>query len=174
MWPFFIFNQNFKYFQVSAEPDGATYVFQGFIKGKDYGQFGLQRLGNIFDFFIFIFKQFFDTIDILKRHKNSVHFAHLQYLELCIVMIIQLVILTHLRNNYVLTNITFYVITLYKAWFFIISVINMISCLAPKQIQRRKSDIDNMEILNCKLVLSPLFSFQFEHWSNFLTSEKMQ
>jgi hypothetical protein len=51
-----IFNQNFKYFQVSAEPDGATYVFQGFIKGKDYGQFGLQRLGNIFDFFIFIFK----------------------------------------------------------------------------------------------------------------------
>uniref|UniRef100_A0A8C2LF69 CUB and Sushi multiple domains 3 n=1 Tax=Cricetulus griseus TaxID=10029 RepID=A0A8C2LF69_CRIGR len=30
---------------VSAEPDGATYVFQGFIKGKDYGQFGLQRLG---------------------------------------------------------------------------------------------------------------------------------
>ncbi|KAJ6663105.1 hypothetical protein lerEdw1_010698 [Lerista edwardsae] len=31
---------------VSAEPDGATYVFQGFIQGKDYGQFGLQRLGN--------------------------------------------------------------------------------------------------------------------------------
>ncbi|KAJ8267678.1 hypothetical protein COCON_G00128500 [Conger conger] len=30
---------------VSAEPDGATYVFQGFIQGKDYGQFGLQRLG---------------------------------------------------------------------------------------------------------------------------------
>uniref|UniRef100_A0A667I6B0 CUB and sushi domain-containing protein 3 n=1 Tax=Lynx canadensis TaxID=61383 RepID=A0A667I6B0_LYNCA len=26
-------------------PDGATYVFQGFIQGKDYGQFGLQRLG---------------------------------------------------------------------------------------------------------------------------------
>uniref|UniRef100_A0A674ETW4 CUB and Sushi multiple domains 3 n=1 Tax=Salmo trutta TaxID=8032 RepID=A0A674ETW4_SALTR len=24
------------------EPDGATYVFQGFIQGKDYGQFGLQ------------------------------------------------------------------------------------------------------------------------------------
>ncbi|KAK2515249.1 hypothetical protein Q9233_014448 [Columba guinea] len=34
-----------KYFEVSAEPDGATYVFQGFIQGKDYGQFGLQRLG---------------------------------------------------------------------------------------------------------------------------------
>ncbi|CDQ86054.1 unnamed protein product [Oncorhynchus mykiss] len=30
---------------VSAEPDGATYVFQGFIQGRDYGQFGLQRLG---------------------------------------------------------------------------------------------------------------------------------
>ncbi|MEQ2287972.1 CUB and sushi domain-containing protein 3 [Ameca splendens] len=30
---------------VSAEPDGSTYVFQGFIQGKDYGQFGLQRLG---------------------------------------------------------------------------------------------------------------------------------
>ncbi|GCC19449.1 hypothetical protein chiPu_0000001, partial [Chiloscyllium punctatum] len=30
---------------VSAEPDGATYVFQGFIQGEDYGQFGLQRLG---------------------------------------------------------------------------------------------------------------------------------
>lgn len=33
------------YIQVSAEPDGATYVFQGFIQGKDYGQFGLQRIG---------------------------------------------------------------------------------------------------------------------------------
>lgn len=32
--------------QVSAEPDGSSYVFQGFIQGKDYGQFGLQRLGN--------------------------------------------------------------------------------------------------------------------------------
>uniref|UniRef100_A0AAY4CTR7 CUB and Sushi multiple domains 3a n=1 Tax=Denticeps clupeoides TaxID=299321 RepID=A0AAY4CTR7_9TELE len=32
---------------VSAEPDGATYVFQGFIQGKDYGQFGLQRLGAV-------------------------------------------------------------------------------------------------------------------------------
>uniref|UniRef100_A0A3Q3J783 CUB and Sushi multiple domains 3a n=1 Tax=Monopterus albus TaxID=43700 RepID=A0A3Q3J783_MONAL len=31
--------------QVSAEPDGSSYVFQGFIQGKDYGQFGLQRLG---------------------------------------------------------------------------------------------------------------------------------
>ncbi|MGH0171390.1 UNVERIFIED_CONTAM: hypothetical protein FKN15_002387, partial [Acipenser sinensis] len=31
--------------QVSAEPDGATYVFQGFIQSKDYGQFGLQRTG---------------------------------------------------------------------------------------------------------------------------------
>uniref|UniRef100_A0A671WNK1 CUB and Sushi multiple domains 3 n=1 Tax=Sparus aurata TaxID=8175 RepID=A0A671WNK1_SPAAU len=31
---------------VSAEPDGSSYVFQGFIQGKDYGQFGLQRLGN--------------------------------------------------------------------------------------------------------------------------------
>ncbi|XP_029694158.1 CUB and sushi domain-containing protein 3-like isoform X4 [Takifugu rubripes] len=29
---------------VSAEPDGGSYVFQGFIQGKDYGQFGLQRL----------------------------------------------------------------------------------------------------------------------------------
>lgn len=34
------------YVQVSAEPDGSSYVFQGFIQGKDYGQFGLQRLGN--------------------------------------------------------------------------------------------------------------------------------
>lgn len=32
--------------KVSAEPDGLSYVFQGFIQGKDYGQFGLQRLGN--------------------------------------------------------------------------------------------------------------------------------
>ncbi|CAF99391.1 unnamed protein product, partial [Tetraodon nigroviridis] len=31
---------------VSAEPNGSSYVFQGFIQGKDYGQFGLQRLGN--------------------------------------------------------------------------------------------------------------------------------
>uniref|UniRef100_A0A669CHK6 CUB and Sushi multiple domains 3 n=1 Tax=Oreochromis niloticus TaxID=8128 RepID=A0A669CHK6_ORENI len=31
--------------QVSAEPDGSSYVFQGSIQGKDYGQFGLQRLG---------------------------------------------------------------------------------------------------------------------------------
>uniref|UniRef100_A0A4W5KS96 Uncharacterized protein n=1 Tax=Hucho hucho TaxID=62062 RepID=A0A4W5KS96_9TELE len=30
---------------VSAEPDGGSFVFQGFIQGKDYGQFGLQRLG---------------------------------------------------------------------------------------------------------------------------------
>ncbi|XP_062302107.1 CUB and sushi domain-containing protein 3-like [Osmerus eperlanus] len=30
---------------VSAEPDGSTYVFQGFIQGQDFGQFGLQRLG---------------------------------------------------------------------------------------------------------------------------------
>ncbi|XP_058878367.1 CUB and sushi domain-containing protein 3 isoform X1 [Acipenser ruthenus] len=30
---------------VSAEPDGATYVFQGFVQSKDYGQFGLQRIG---------------------------------------------------------------------------------------------------------------------------------
>ncbi|XP_075438529.1 CUB and sushi domain-containing protein 3 isoform X5 [Ascaphus truei] len=29
---------------VSAEPDGATYVFQGFIHGKDYGQFGLRSI----------------------------------------------------------------------------------------------------------------------------------
>uniref|UniRef100_A0AAX7UFR4 CUB and Sushi multiple domains 3a n=1 Tax=Astatotilapia calliptera TaxID=8154 RepID=A0AAX7UFR4_ASTCA len=28
------------------EPDGSSYVFQGSIQGKDYGQFGLQRLGN--------------------------------------------------------------------------------------------------------------------------------
>ncbi|KAK7887169.1 hypothetical protein WMY93_026790 [Mugilogobius chulae] len=30
---------------VSAEPEGSSYVFQGSIQGKDYGQFGLQRLG---------------------------------------------------------------------------------------------------------------------------------
>ncbi|XP_039973361.1 CUB and sushi domain-containing protein 3-like isoform X5 [Xiphias gladius] len=30
---------------VSAEPEGGSYVFQGFMQGKDYGQFGLQRLG---------------------------------------------------------------------------------------------------------------------------------
>ncbi|KAM7420375.1 hypothetical protein PAMA_014883 [Pampus argenteus] len=30
---------------VSAEPEGGSYVFQGFIQGKDYGQFGLQRIG---------------------------------------------------------------------------------------------------------------------------------
>uniref|UniRef100_M4AIH9 CUB and Sushi multiple domains 3 n=1 Tax=Xiphophorus maculatus TaxID=8083 RepID=M4AIH9_XIPMA len=31
---------------VSAEPEGGSYVCQGFIQGKDYGQFGLQRLGK--------------------------------------------------------------------------------------------------------------------------------
>ncbi|KAM6968265.1 CUB and sushi domain-containing protein 3-like [Aplochiton taeniatus] len=30
---------------VSAEPDGSSYVYQGSIQCKDYGQFGLQRLG---------------------------------------------------------------------------------------------------------------------------------
>ncbi|KAG7253703.1 hypothetical protein CRUP_038269, partial [Coryphaenoides rupestris] len=30
---------------VSAEPEGGSYVLQGSIQGKDYGQFGLQRLG---------------------------------------------------------------------------------------------------------------------------------
>ncbi|AWO96936.1 putative CUB and sushi domain-containing protein 3-like [Scophthalmus maximus] len=30
---------------ISAEPEGGSYVFQGFIQGKDYGQFGLQRIG---------------------------------------------------------------------------------------------------------------------------------
>lgn len=39
--------------QVSPEPDGTTYVFQGFIQGKDYGQFGLQRLGNVSYLYIF-------------------------------------------------------------------------------------------------------------------------
>lgn len=47
------------FYQVSAEPEGGSYVFQGFIQGKDYGQFGLQRVGmclfqlvthTIFDF----------------------------------------------------------------------------------------------------------------------------
>lgn len=32
-------------FQVSAEPEGSNFVYQGFIKAKDYGPFGLQRLG---------------------------------------------------------------------------------------------------------------------------------
>uniref|UniRef100_A0A7N6FBD4 CUB and Sushi multiple domains 3a n=1 Tax=Anabas testudineus TaxID=64144 RepID=A0A7N6FBD4_ANATE len=32
---------------VSAEPEGGSFVFQGFIQGKDYGQFGLQRLENV-------------------------------------------------------------------------------------------------------------------------------
>uniref|UniRef100_A0A8D3D5H9 CUB and Sushi multiple domains 3a n=1 Tax=Scophthalmus maximus TaxID=52904 RepID=A0A8D3D5H9_SCOMX len=31
---------------ISAEPEGGSYVFQGFIQGKDYGQFGLQRIGT--------------------------------------------------------------------------------------------------------------------------------
>uniref|UniRef100_A0A3Q2YTB4 CUB and Sushi multiple domains 3 n=1 Tax=Hippocampus comes TaxID=109280 RepID=A0A3Q2YTB4_HIPCM len=30
---------------VSAEPEGSNFVYQGFIQAKDYGQFGLQRLG---------------------------------------------------------------------------------------------------------------------------------
>lgn len=34
------------FLQVSAEPDGATYVFQGSIHGKDYGQFGLRSIGK--------------------------------------------------------------------------------------------------------------------------------
>uniref|UniRef100_A0A6Q2YMZ5 CUB and Sushi multiple domains 3a n=1 Tax=Esox lucius TaxID=8010 RepID=A0A6Q2YMZ5_ESOLU len=33
-------------YKVSAEPDGGGYVFQGFIRGKDYGQFGVQRIGR--------------------------------------------------------------------------------------------------------------------------------
>lgn len=32
--------------QVSAEPEGGSYVFQGFVQGKDYGRFGLQRVGR--------------------------------------------------------------------------------------------------------------------------------
>lgn len=32
--------------QVSAEPDHGTYVYQGFIQGRDYGRFGLQRQGK--------------------------------------------------------------------------------------------------------------------------------
>lgn len=32
--------------QVSAEPEGGSYVFQGFVQGKDYGRFGLQRVGT--------------------------------------------------------------------------------------------------------------------------------
>lgn len=61
-----MFNQTYKYFQVSAEPDGATYVFQGFIQGKDYGQFGLQRLGNVV---IFIF-MYFITQDIIRKYNG--------------------------------------------------------------------------------------------------------
>uniref|UniRef100_A0AAQ4NQP8 CUB and Sushi multiple domains 3a n=1 Tax=Gasterosteus aculeatus aculeatus TaxID=481459 RepID=A0AAQ4NQP8_GASAC len=33
--------------KVSAEPEGGSYVFQGFIQGKDFGRFGLQRLENV-------------------------------------------------------------------------------------------------------------------------------
>lgn len=32
--------------QVSVEHEGSTYVFQGYIRGRDYGRFGLQRQGN--------------------------------------------------------------------------------------------------------------------------------
>lgn len=32
--------------QVSAEPEGGSYVFQGSVQGKDYGRFGLQRVGR--------------------------------------------------------------------------------------------------------------------------------
>uniref|UniRef100_A0A671WK77 CUB and Sushi multiple domains 3 n=1 Tax=Sparus aurata TaxID=8175 RepID=A0A671WK77_SPAAU len=35
----------FVFFMDNYKPDGSSYVFQGFIQGKDYGQFGLQRLG---------------------------------------------------------------------------------------------------------------------------------
>ncbi|KAM9805516.1 CUB and sushi domain-containing protein 3-like isoform 3-T3 [Syngnathus typhle] len=39
---------------VSAEPEGSGFVYQGFIQGKDYGQFGLQRLGlNVRENFTF-------------------------------------------------------------------------------------------------------------------------
>ncbi|XP_049586358.1 CUB and sushi domain-containing protein 3 isoform X1 [Syngnathus scovelli] len=39
---------------VSAEPEGSSFVYQGFIQGKDYGQFGLQRLGlNVRENFTF-------------------------------------------------------------------------------------------------------------------------
>lgn len=46
---FFVFLRSLFFFppelQVSAEHEGGPYVFQGYIQGRDYGQFGLQRQG---------------------------------------------------------------------------------------------------------------------------------
>lgn len=33
--------------QVSSESSSGTFVYQGFVRGKGFGQFGLQRLGNL-------------------------------------------------------------------------------------------------------------------------------
>lgn len=33
--------------QVSSESSSGTFVYQGFVRGKGFGQFGLQRLGKL-------------------------------------------------------------------------------------------------------------------------------
>lgn len=33
--------------QVSSESSSGTFVYQGFVRGKGFGQFGLQRLGKV-------------------------------------------------------------------------------------------------------------------------------
>lgn len=39
--------------QVSSESSSGTFVYQGFVRGKGFGQFGLQRLGKIPFFALF-------------------------------------------------------------------------------------------------------------------------
>lgn len=43
-------------------------MFQGFIQGKDYGQFGLQRLGNVF--IHFHFHVVFITLGIIRKSRE--------------------------------------------------------------------------------------------------------
>lgn len=42
-----LFISSFLSFQVSSESSSGTFVYQGFVRGKGFGQFGLQRLGNL-------------------------------------------------------------------------------------------------------------------------------
>lgn len=39
--------------QVSSESSSGTFVYQGFVRGKGFGQFGLQRLGKVLRLLLF-------------------------------------------------------------------------------------------------------------------------
>lgn len=78
-----MFDRSIFFTQVSPEPDGTTYVFQGFIQGKDYGQFGLQRLGNVSCLYIF-------CIILLLFIFNLVIYLYSGKMLSCIIIIINI------------------------------------------------------------------------------------